>query len=191
MSRMTRSQRWMCLTAWLALSSFGGSGAAAQAPDEAPAARTDPDSLTDGEKLQQSTRTIASMRGDLTQVLKSLDDARASKDVVKLNCVNEKLTELKGLLRISEQADVALQEAIATRDQVAVRHEFTKLDIAGSRGRALRGESARCIGQLAFQTDENLMVEVEEPESVFRDDPTRPTTDEPLTLRAPPASPTQ
>ncbi|HLT30868.1 MAG TPA: hypothetical protein VK013_12550 [Myxococcaceae bacterium] len=188
---MTRSQRWMALAAWLALSPLGGSVALAQAAEEVPSARTDPDSLTDGEKLQQSTRTIASMRADLTQVLKSLDDARASRDVVKLNCVNEKLTELKGLLRISEQADVALQEAIAARDEVAVRHEFTKLDIAGSRGRSLRSESARCIGQLAFQTDENLMVEVEEPESVFADDPTRPSADVPLTQRAPPASPTQ
>lgn len=187
---MTRWQRWMGLGACIALAPVVGTPAFAQVPEEPPA-RIDPDTLSDAEKLQQSTRTISTMRGDLAQVLRSLDEARASKDVVKLSCVNEKLTELKGLLRISEQADVALQEAVATRDEVATRHEFTKLDIAGSRGSALRNESARCIGQLAFQTDENLRVEVEEPESAFADDPTRPGAEQPLTVRAPPASPTR
>ena len=50
------------------------------------------------------------MRGD---VLKSLEEARSEKDVLKLNCVNEKLTQIKGLLRVVQQSDVSLQEAVA------------------------------------------------------------------------------
>ncbi len=168
--------------------------ASAQAPaaamESAPAERPDPDAIPDAQKLALSTRAIAKMRAGLASVMKSLDEARRSRDVVKLNCVNEKLTELKGLLRISEQADVALQEAVATRNEVGVRHEFTKLDIAGGRADTLQRESSQCIGQLAFRTDENLSVEVEEPADLFGGDPTRPAEVAPITSRAPPASPT-
>lgn len=163
--------------------------APAAAPAPMPAARPDPDSIPDTEKLALSTKAISSMRSGLSEVMKRLDEARRSRDVVKLNCVNEKLTELKGLLRISEQADVALQQAVASRNEVGVRHEFTKVDIAGTRAQSLQRESSQCIGQLAFRTDENLSVEVEEPADLFGTDPTRPAAVEPITSRAPPASP--
>ena len=55
------------------------------------------------------------MREILSRVLKHLEEAREERDVIKLNCVNEKLTAIKGLLKISEQADVSMQEALARR----------------------------------------------------------------------------
>lgn len=192
---MTQWRTWSGIVALGALALGVGPAASAQAPvaalETAPAERPDPDAIPDSQKLALSTKAISSMRAGLSNVMKSLDEARRSRDVVKLNCVNEKLTELKGLLRISEQADVALQEAVATRNEVGVRHEFTKLDIAGSRASTLQRESAQCIGQLAFRTDENLSVEVEEPDDLFGTDPTRPAEVTPITSRAPPASPTR
>src|SRR2546425_390629 len=53
----------------------------------------------------------------------------------------------------------------------------------------LRAEAEECIGQLAFRTDENLTVEVEEPEGLPTD-PTRPAPPPDVTVAPPPASPT-
>ena len=98
----------------------------------------------DPEKLAPVVAVGQRMRSALSDVLGRLEEARATKDVVKLNCVNEKLTQVKGLLRISEQSDVALQEAVARKDTTAAEHEYTKVTIArdkvdpaAQRGRAV------------------------------------------------------
>ena len=169
---------------------LGAAAARAQAPKPpatAPALEKAAN-VPDPEKLSRSSASIASMRSALTDVLGRLEEARATKDVVKLNCVNEKLTQVKGLLRISEQSDVALQEAVSKKDSTAAEHEYSKISIAKNKVGQLRTEAEQCIGQLAFRTDENLTVEVEVP-SGLPEDPTNPPPLGPPTSRLPPASP--
>ena len=145
--------------------------------------------VPDAEKLKRSNAAVSRMRSVLSEVLARLEDARATKDVVKLNCVNEKLTQVKGLLRISEQSDVALQEAVAKKDTTAAEHEYSKVSIARNKVDLLRTEAEQCIGQLAFRTDENLTVEVEVPSGLPTEDPTNPPPPPAPTNRPPPASP--
>jgi hypothetical protein len=180
--------------------SLGGAALAQQesapaTPAPAPAAPTVPTAerasdVPDPEKLRRSTEALTRMRTILKDVLGKLEEARASKDVVKLNCVNEKLTQIKGLLRISEQSDVALQEAVAKRETTSAEHEFTKVMIARSKVEQMRAEAEECIGQLAFRTDENLTVEVEIPDDLPKDDPTRPPRPPEIINRPPLSSPT-
>ncbi|RKG96301.1 hypothetical protein D7Y13_41110 [Corallococcus praedator] len=145
--------------------------------------------VPDSEKVARSTQALGGMREALRQVLEKVEEARGTKDVVKLNCANEKLTQIKGLLRISEQADVALQEAVSKQEAAPGEHEFTKVMIAQQKVGQLRSEAEECIGQLAFRTDENLFVEVEEPDNLPGGDPTRPAPPPDLVVRPPPASP--
>ena len=149
-----------------------------------------PSDVKDPDKLERSAKALGSMREVLRQVLGKLEEARGSKDVVKLNCVNEKLTQVKGLLRISETADVALQESVTRKDSTSAEHEYTKVMIANQKVAQLRAETEECIGQLAFRTDENLSIEVEEPRDLPGGDPTRPPEPPEVILRPPPASPT-
>lgn len=189
--RMRPSPPWLRLVAALTL--FGAGAARAQAPVK-PAAPPAPQleraaDVPDAEKVKRSGAAVSRMRSVLTEVLGRLEEARSTKDVVKLNCVNEKLTQVKGLLRISEQSDVALQEAVSKKDTTAAEHEYSKVSIARSKVEQLRNEAEQCIGQLAFRTDENLTVEVEVPSGLPSEDPTNPPLPPPPTGRAPPASP--
>ena len=146
--------------------------------------------ISDAEKVRRSGEAVSRMKDVLKDSLKKLQDARASNDVVKLNCVNEKLTQIKGLLRISEQADVALQESVARREGAAAEHEFTKVTIAAQKVDLLRTEAESCIGQLAFRTDDQQQVELTEPTYVPETDPALPVAVEPVVSRAPASSPT-
>lgn len=147
--------------------------------------------VPDNEKLKVSSDSLSVMRSALKDVLQKLDEARNTKDVVKLTCVNEKLTQVKGLLRISEQSDVALQEAVTRRESQSADHEFTKVTIARSKVDQLRAEAEQCMGQLAFRADENATIEVETPNYLPKNDPSKvvfvPRT---IDSRPPPASPT-
>jgi hypothetical protein len=144
--------------------------------------------VPDATKISRSAAAVSQMRATLKNVLGKLEEARNTKDVVKLNCVNEKLTQVKGLLRISEQSDVALQEAVAKKDETSADHEYTKVTIANSKVEQLRGEAEQCIGALAFRTDENLSVEVVTPD-LPGGDPTNPPPPAAASVCPPPASP--
>jgi hypothetical protein len=149
-----------------------------------------PAEVPDPEKLRRSSEALGRMRNVLKEVLGKLEEARNTKDVVKLNCVNEKLVQIKGLLRISEQSDVSLQEAVAKKESSQAEHEFTKVMIARQKLDQLRAEAEECIGQLAFRTDENLTVEVEVPDDLPSMDPTRPLAPADVVSRPPVVSPT-
>jgi len=176
-----------------ALTLLGAAPARAQEPVKAPKPNSTQleraSDVPDPEKIRRSNAAVSRMRSVLTEVLGRLEDARATKDVVKLNCVNEKLTQVKGLLRISEQSDVALQEAVGRKDVTAAEHEYSKVSIARNKVEQLRNEAEQCIGQLAFRTDENLTVEVEVPSGLPTEDPTNPKSAAPPTSSPPPASP--
>jgi hypothetical protein len=55
-------------------------------------------------------------------------------------------------LRISEQADVSLQEAVAKKESQTAEHEFTKVTIARAKVEQLKAEAEQCVGMLAFET---------------------------------------
>jgi hypothetical protein len=145
--------------------------------------------VPDKKKLSDATQVLARLQGILKDVLKSLEEARSEKDVLKLNCVNEKLTQIKGLLRVAEQSDIALQEAVAKGDEESAQHEYAKLTIARQRAEQLRADAEQCIGQLAY-VDERTVVTVEVPEDL-PDVVTNPPTFTPVAVNPPAISPIQ
>ncbi len=145
--------------------------------------------VPDEEKLSRSKAALERMRAALAQVLKYLGEAREERDVVKLNCVNEKLTAIKGLLKISEQAQTSLLEFIARRNVEAAVHKFDMIMIAKRKIDQLLGESEGCIGEMAvYVGDTQVEVEIT---GVGDDDPTQDITDFPPVLRPSAASPFQ
>jgi hypothetical protein len=122
------------------------------------------------------------------QTQKLLDQAKDDKDLVKLNCVTERLTQVRGLLKVSEGAEAELKDAIARKEDDAAEHEFTKVALAGRKVAALREDAEQCIGQLAFFNDEKTQVDVEVPAGLPKSDPTWVPAPPGIEQRQPPAS---
>ncbi len=131
---------------------------AARAQDATPIGPRTPDS----DKLEAAADNIARMKTALKLVLGRAEQSRSEKDIVKLNCVNEKLTQIKALIKVAEQADLALHESVASKD-AASEAEFSKIAIARTKVDGLRRGAEQCIGQLAYMVDEKTTVEVEQP----------------------------
>ncbi|MCX7943986.1 MAG: hypothetical protein N2746_05695 [Deltaproteobacteria bacterium] len=147
--------------------------------------------LTDKEMLQKSQENLKKMRNIYKDILSLLDDARREKDIVKVNCINENLTAIKALLKIAEQSDVALQEAVIKKDEVVAQHEFEKVEIAYQKAKALYQEANACAGKISMTPGETK-VEVEEPKDITERDPTIEPKKEVIVLERPPrASPYQ
>lgn len=115
--------------------------------------------------MKKASDHVSRVKGALKQTLARVEEARNEKDIVKLNCVNEKLAQIKQILNVAEGAEVALQEAVAKSDPGADA-EYSKIAIARGKADQLRAEAEECIGQLAFVVDEKTSVEVQQPEDL-------------------------
>ena len=147
--------------------------------------------LSDAEKIENASTYLGEMKDVLSAVLELLKDARDEKDVIKLNCINEKLTSIKGLIRISEQADITLQAAVAQGERDTATHEFHTIAISHQKIKILKTEAEQCVGELAFAVGKTT-VEVEvDKDMVPEQDPTKVELPETEIIRPPAASPYQ
>jgi hypothetical protein len=138
------------------------------------------------EMLERVEDYIKEMKKFLKRVLKLVAMARKEKDMIKLMCVNEKLTNIKGLLRIAEQSEVSIREAIVRKDRKAAEHEFTKAYTAYEVTKSLWAEAEGCVGKEAVYIGKTK-TEVE----VSREIPPEDVTElpiEPLKVERPPAA---
>ena len=128
------------------------------------------DKLSDEARMKSVTKTVGSMKKTLSLALDRLSQARQGQDVIQLNCVNEKLSAINGLVKISQTASSSLKEAIAKRDEELKQHEFSKVMLAGNRVEELRLEVEGCVGEMSQYTG-NTEVVVATDDDVRSDDP--------------------
>lgn len=101
------------------------------------------------QKKKQATQKLDAQRQALAKGTELLSDARGRKDIIQLNCINEKLTQVKGLLRVSERAHVSMLDAMAADRKAAGDHEFARIWVADKKTAALRSEMEACVGEQA------------------------------------------
>lgn len=104
--------------------------------------------MTPRQHLQYSEETVDEIKSGVRKVLKMVEQAQRDKDVLLLNCLNEKLAGLKALLRVAEQADTAVQEAYARENNDLAAHEFQKIVIARQQAQQLQVEADACVPEV-------------------------------------------
>jgi hypothetical protein len=127
--------------------------------------------VIDADKPLETQKAILRMREILARITQNLEEAREERDVVKLNCVNEKLSAVKGLLKISELSQVTLADSLSRRRTEIAAHEFEKVSIAMRKSEQLLIESEACVGELAVYSGDTDIEVVRD--GVSDDDPTK------------------
>lgn len=111
-----------------------------------------------------------------------LKAARQQKDVVKVNCVNDKLAQLKALQSTAESGAKALKTAVTENDKDTIQNEWTKLGLVQQKVSQLQAEASQCSGQNLEPPNDTA--QVTSPEA-----PADPPVDPPVDPPAPSASP--
>lgn len=134
-------------------------------------------------------RDYRSKMNDVVARLQShVEGARKQKDLIRLNCLMDKLVQVKANLNIADQALQAVQEAIARRDEGASMHEYTRLTIVHQKVQMLGSEAEACIGEdLSFVGATRVDVDIDP--SVPNDPYGAPAPARPEVVRPPYASP--
>lgn len=100
--------------------------------------------LSNGDKVKLAGNSLSNMESALKYTLRELQSSIDNKDVVQTNCVKDKLLTVKGLLRISKEAELNLSEAVVTGQVDLVNHEYVKIRMAAERVGDLRSQVANC-----------------------------------------------
>ena len=143
--------------------------------------------ISQNDMVKQAGALLDKMKDGLKRVVHLQELARRGKDVIKLNCVNDKLLQVKQLLNIGESASTDMSEAIARGDEDGRYHQFSRITIAQQQVAGLTSEAENCIGEdVSFLGPTEVTVEKpKEP-----DDPTvEPIADFPYVDMPPVASP--
>ena len=128
----------------LVLAAFGGAHAKPEAEAVPP-------------RIAAARATVDGLRAQLIAVVKLLEAARAERDMVKLNTIGDKLTALKGLLRVAEQAELNLEEAVLKHDDAAAAREEEKLKIASGKVSILVEQAATAVGEISVYSGETVV----------------------------------
>ena len=116
-------------------------------------------------------QAVVEMKGMLQEVLDMLAEANEQKDVNRINCLNPKITSIKGLVRIGEQAVTDLMEAVAKNDEDNIEHNSVKVDIARQKVKTLHAEASTCSGESGkYSGDTKSEVEVDEEIEEFNEE---------------------
>lgn len=170
--------------ALLLTTTFVASTVFAQGPAPAPIAPPSAGGAVDISVKQRPTLTPEEMVNqakdygrNMTEVLKRTqtlqEQAKREKDIIRLNCVTDKVVQVRVNISIAEQSVAALQEAVTRVDEGERTHEFTRLTIVNQKVQVLGAEAENCIGEdLSFVGATRIDVEVDP--NIPQYDPTLP-----------------
>lgn len=137
----------------------------------------------------EAEKAVRAMRDVIARVSKKVDEARKQRDVLRLNCIDDKRNLMSGLLKVAQGA---LDEVKAAKDASpeTVEHELGRVVIARDKVDGYATEAEQCMGSVAFREGEGLERSFHDAnENMPGDDPTAPEAVETSGYRPPPASP--
>lgn len=144
--------------------------------------------LSASETQKQAGEYMTRIRATETKVVKLQDHARTKKDMVKLNCVNDKLLQVRGHVTLAGRSLNQLDLAVARSDEGSRNHEYTRMTILFQKVVVLGTEAENCVGDEASYVGAT-QVRVDVDPNIPDEDPTQPGLPLPDVTRPPAASP--
>ncbi len=103
-------------------------------------------SLSGTDMLKQGREYRTSMDKVVADLQALVEQAKKQKDVIRLNCVMDKLMQVKVNMNIADEALRKLQEAAGRSDDSASLHEYTRITIVNQKVQVLQNEGQTCVG---------------------------------------------
>jgi hypothetical protein len=144
--------------------------------------------LAPADMMSQSKDYFKTMGEVVKRIQVLQDQAKREKDIIRLNCVTDKLVQARVNVSIGEQSMAGLQDSVTRADAGESTHEFTRLTIVNQKVTVLGAEAENCIGEdLSFVGATRVDVEVDP--NIPQYDPTQPGSPFIDITRPPEASP--
>jgi len=129
-----------------------------------PASSLDPreQDLSLQQRLTRGTQFVTTMERASQSITRQLQEARKDRDVVRVLCLTDKLSQVDVALSSARDRMGALSTAVERADADRSRHEYTVLEVLNDRARVLVNEANQCVGEeTGFIGDAEVSVSVD------------------------------
>ena len=99
------------------------------------------------EMVQYVRNALEEMMGGLKSVSKLQEVARRQNDEEMIRCVQNKLSNVRALMMVSERASGAMKEAQGISNTQRAEHEFRKVVVSLAKVRQFVSDAAGCVGE--------------------------------------------
>jgi len=142
--------------------------------------------MRQGQEYRQQIQSIA------IQIQTQADQAKHDKDIIRLNCLLDKLTQVRVNATMMDQTLQNLQQAYSRQDEGEELHEYTRVTIINQKVQVLRTEADACVGAETNYVGATRVL-VETPPGIAENPDQIQPAAPPVTVveRPPPASPYQ
>jgi hypothetical protein len=101
-----------------------------------------------------------------------LEAARKDSDIIRITCLDDKLTQVNANLRSGEARLEALRKAVDAERRL---HEYTVLNVLGQKLQVLDQEAQQCVGEAVYETgDTTVTTEIDTDMLPFEEKPSVP-----------------
>ena len=118
----------------------------------APSATLQGPPLTGEQQIARADSFMGLMQTTRHRVMGLLDEARRARDIIKATCLNDKLTQINGNIRVAEDRVQNLHTAVQSNDEGRRTHEYTILVVVRQKVDSLGIEADQCIGEERWYT---------------------------------------
>ena len=125
-------------------------------------------SLSPSEMSSRVATLQTQTRDDLQHVIHLQTVARKDKDVIKLNCINDRLVQLKAQMNIFDSALSALTATLSGSATTERDSAFNEVSVAADSIKRIRAEADVCAGEDLLRQESSTTVDAPE----IQDDPT-------------------
>jgi hypothetical protein len=125
------------------------------------------------EQMTAADAIVTRGTGLSQRVTQMLDDARREADVIRVTCLNDKLTQINANLRTAQSRYGSLQRTVDAEQR---KHELTVLSVLGQKLQVLDQEANQCIGQDLYETGPTkITTEIDTSLLPFENNPSTPS----------------
>jgi hypothetical protein len=114
------------------------------------------------QRLTRGNQFVMTIERASQSITRQLQAARKDRDVVRVLCLTDKLSQVDVALSSAQDRVGALRTAVERADADRSRHEYTVLEVLNDRVRVLVNESNQCVGEeTGFIGDAEVSVSVD------------------------------
>lgn len=121
--------------------------------------------LSPAEQLAEAQRIDERGTQLSRRVTAMLDEARRENDVIRVTCLDDKLTQINAHRRTLSSRVESLQQAAQVADEGRRNHEFTVISVLSQNLTELERAANECIGQDLFETGNTRVTTTIDPQT--------------------------
>lgn len=110
--------------------------------------------LSPQERRDRAVKRVNSMKKSEKSVEKlRKDELKEGQEISKINCINDKLSLIKGHINVSEKAYISMDEATKSNDSSSITHHYTLIAVSYQKVNQLADDAGLCVGKQTNVTE--------------------------------------